>query len=164
MRILKEKKGIIISFIIGVIIASSITVCATSYLANQVSYTKLNETSQITVEDALNDLYAKVQNVYFDISSDSNNTTQSDASFDFGNSKNRYKYFKILSLTKDSNVDSSKIIGWSVAQNTEIELNLNQEYEINSTTDGYNFSSIILFSNSKSAVWSRCTMRVVLYN
>ena len=60
MRFLKEKKGIIISFIIGVIIASSITVYATSYFANQVSYTTDRNPEIKTVEGALNELYGKM--------------------------------------------------------------------------------------------------------
>ena len=57
MKFLKEKKGIIISFIIGVILASSITVYATGYLASQVTYKDGK-----TVEQALNDLYSKTEN------------------------------------------------------------------------------------------------------
>ena len=52
MRFLKEKKEIIISFIIGVIIASGVTVYATGYLASQVTYKDAK-----TVEQALNELY-----------------------------------------------------------------------------------------------------------
>ena len=52
MRFLKEKKGIIISFIIGVIIASSITVYATSYFAKDITYKDGKN-----VEQALNELY-----------------------------------------------------------------------------------------------------------
>lgn len=57
MRFLKEKKGIIISFIIGVILASGIVYAATS--AGQVSYTTNKNGEVKTVEDALNDLYNK---------------------------------------------------------------------------------------------------------
>ena len=55
MEFLKEKKGIIISFIIGVILASSITVYATSYFAKDITYKDGK-----TVEYALNDLYTKI--------------------------------------------------------------------------------------------------------
>ena len=48
------KKEIIIAFIIGVIIASGITVYATSYLASQVTYKEGKK-----VEQALNELYSK---------------------------------------------------------------------------------------------------------
>lgn len=55
MGFLKEKKGIIISFIIGVIVASSITVYATSYFAKDVTYKDGKN-----VEEALNELYSKI--------------------------------------------------------------------------------------------------------
>ena len=61
MRFLREKKGIIISFIIGVILASSITVYATSYFAKDIKYT-----DNKSVADALNDLYTnKKYNPYY---------------------------------------------------------------------------------------------------
>ena len=59
MRFLKEKKGIMISFIIGVIIASSITVYATNYFAKDISYTKPGTQTAISVETALNELFSK---------------------------------------------------------------------------------------------------------
>ena len=60
MKFLKEKRGIIISFIIGVIIASSITVYAYSYFASDITYTKGSK--NIKVSDALDELYIKSQN------------------------------------------------------------------------------------------------------
>lgn len=55
MKFLNENKGIIISFIIGVIIASSITVYAYSYIASDIKYT-----DDKSVADALNDLYNRL--------------------------------------------------------------------------------------------------------
>ena len=52
MKKLKQKKGIIISFIIGVILASCITAYATSYFAKDVTYKDGK-----SVEEALNELY-----------------------------------------------------------------------------------------------------------
>ena len=49
---------IIIAFMIGVILASSITVYATSYFAKDVKYTKKDKT-EISVENALNELYSE---------------------------------------------------------------------------------------------------------
>ena len=82
MEFLKEKKGIIISFIMGVIIASSITVYATSYFAKDISYTKPGANTEISVEDALNDLYIKINennnDMLFDLTSE---TTSSNTSY-----------------------------------------------------------------------------------
>ena len=60
MKNFKEKKGIIILLIIGVIVASSITVFAYSYFANQVSYTTDKNSNVTNVSEALNDLYSKI--------------------------------------------------------------------------------------------------------
>ena len=61
LKIMKKifKKEVIIAFIIGIILASSIAVYAYSYAARDVSYTKLGENTPISVEAALNDLYNK---------------------------------------------------------------------------------------------------------
>ena len=56
MRFLKEKKVIII-LILGVILASCITVYAYSYYARDIGYTKPGTETSISVEQALNDLY-----------------------------------------------------------------------------------------------------------
>ena len=52
------KKEVIIAFIIGLLIASGITVYAYSYAAKDVSYTKPGENAPISVESALNELYS----------------------------------------------------------------------------------------------------------
>ena len=51
------KKEVIIAFIIGIILASSIAVYAYSYAAKDISYTKPGENTLISVETALNELY-----------------------------------------------------------------------------------------------------------
>ena len=53
------KKEVIISFIVGIILASSIAVYAYSCAAKDVSYTKPGENTPISVEAALNELYSK---------------------------------------------------------------------------------------------------------
>ena len=58
MKFLKNNLKAIIAFILGVILASSITVYAYSYIASDVKYTKKDGT-EISVADALNDLYHK---------------------------------------------------------------------------------------------------------
>lgn len=53
------KKEVIIAFIVGIILASSIAVYAYSYAAKDIGYTKPGTTTPISVETALNDLYNK---------------------------------------------------------------------------------------------------------
>lgn len=53
------KKEVIVAFIVGIILASSIAVYAYSYYASDVSYTKPGTETAISVETALNDLYSK---------------------------------------------------------------------------------------------------------
>ena len=57
------KKEVIIAFIIGIILASSIAVYAYSYAAKDIGYTKPGENTPISVETALNDLYEKHNNI-----------------------------------------------------------------------------------------------------
>lgn len=58
------KKEVIIAFIVGIILASSIAVYAYSYAAKDVSYTKPGTDTAINVETALNDLYSRSQVIY----------------------------------------------------------------------------------------------------
>ena len=51
------KKEVIIAFIIGIILASSIAVYAYSYMASDIDYTKPGTETAISVETALNELY-----------------------------------------------------------------------------------------------------------
>ena len=53
------RKQTVIAFIIGMILASSITVYAYSYAAKDIGYTKPGENTPINVETALNELYNK---------------------------------------------------------------------------------------------------------
>lgn len=84
MRFLKEKKGIIISFIIGVILASSITVYAYSYYAKDIGYTKPGTTTEISVETALNELYGKI----------SNETTRKRNKLEFGRKNHNIRFYE----------------------------------------------------------------------
>ena len=59
MKYLKNNLKVIIGFIVGVVLASSITVYAYSYFASDISYKKPGTDTTISVEQALNDLYAK---------------------------------------------------------------------------------------------------------
>lgn len=60
MKFFKRNVRTIIGFLVGVILASSITVYAYSYLASEVSYSKPGTNATISVSDALNDLYDKI--------------------------------------------------------------------------------------------------------
>ena len=55
------KKEVVIAFIIGIIIASGVTVCASGIFANQVTYKNGK-----TVEAALNELYSRNKGIKFD--------------------------------------------------------------------------------------------------
>ena len=57
MNFFKKNIKLIIGFIVGIILASGITVYATSYFAGDVKYIRNN--TETTVEAALNDLYDK---------------------------------------------------------------------------------------------------------
>ena len=67
MKLIKNNLKVIIGFVIGVILASSITVYAYNYFANDVGYTKPGSNTPISVEAALNELYSKSKNVTYEI-------------------------------------------------------------------------------------------------
>ena len=95
MRFLKEKKGIIISFIIGVILASSITVYATGYLVSQISYK-----DDKNVAEALDDLYNKQKN--YVLPTGTYNATTKENQIDISN----YKYLNTSALYTSEDVMS----------------------------------------------------------
>ena len=57
MKFIKNNFKVIIGFVVGIILASSITAYAYSYIASDISYTK--DGTEMSVEEALNDLYNK---------------------------------------------------------------------------------------------------------
>ena len=59
MKFLKNNVKLFIGIIIGIFLASG-TILAYSYYANDISYTKQGIANEITVSDALDDLYSKV--------------------------------------------------------------------------------------------------------
>lgn len=66
MKRLNKNIRIIIVFIIGIILASSITVYAYSYVANDIKYIKKEENgteTEISVEQALNELYSRKKKI-----------------------------------------------------------------------------------------------------
>lgn len=82
MKFLKEKKGIIISFIIGVILASGMTVYAYSYFAKDIGYTKAGTNTEISVEAALNELYTNRNNLIKNIDLSKVDFSSSSAKFE----------------------------------------------------------------------------------
>jgi len=76
------KKEVIIAFIVGIILASSIAVYAYSYAAKDVSYTKPGTTTAINVETALNELYANKNNLIKNIDLSKIDFSSSSAKFD----------------------------------------------------------------------------------
>ena len=86
------KKEVIIAFIIGIILASSIAVYAYSYFASDISYTRPGTETAINVEQALNDLYSKSKKLTLigNVSLDSVHFSEND-------------YFKTFDLTSFSN-------------------------------------------------------------
>ena len=76
------KKEVIIAFIIGIILASSIAVYATyTYSSKDVGYTKPGTTQEISVEAALNYLYSKSNKTPQQVAT----LTTQDASYTFQN-------------------------------------------------------------------------------
>lgn len=61
MKFFKKNLKVIIAFIVGIILASGITIYAYSLSASEVSYTL--EENTITVDEALNNLYAQINKV-----------------------------------------------------------------------------------------------------
>lgn len=56
---MKKNLKILLAFILGMVLASGVTVYAYSLLASDVKYVKEGETEEITIDQALNELYSK---------------------------------------------------------------------------------------------------------
>ena len=130
MRYLKNNLKLIISFILGIILASGITVYATSYLAKDITYTREN-TNVKSVEDALNDLYrnkketTNIDSFYFLVWSGVNN------GFYYSNYQD-YKYFRITE-TESGTSNSLSLTKYNWSNNgISTSLSLNTKYEITS--------------------------------
>ena len=149
-------KNSIFMFILGTILSTSICVIASGLLASDIKYKDTN------VESALDNLYEKANSYKFKLVSDSNDSVRSTALVEFH--ENKYKYFKITKLIKDNNVGECYIASWSLNKSQDIIIELNQKYEILSSDDDYKLNSIMVYSNSKENVWSRCYAEVELYN
>ena len=147
-------KNPIFAFILGAIIFGGIgTVVAATILAKDVSYTPKDTTWKVdNVKDAIDDLYTKANKEILNkftisIDSDSYSSTRIgryDLNFS-GSITDNYKYFKVLSVEKLGNTTKTcEIKAWSNAQLTMYNIELNKQYEMKSTADGYNFGTIVL--------------------
>lgn len=127
MKFLKEKKCIIISFIIGVIIASSITVYATSYFAKDVTYKDGK-----SVEYALNDLYLKFQASdnckYFEF----NHAASTQFDYDLGFVPSSFLAVYRISNGVIITITSNTVTNGLIALSSD-GFNFNSNYAVNST-------------------------------
>lgn len=65
MRFFLNNLKVIIAFLIGILLASSVVVYAYSYYARDISYTKPGTNTEVSVETALNDLYSKLDSIEY---------------------------------------------------------------------------------------------------
>lgn len=151
MKIFKIKWKAILLVLLGIIIGSSITVYASGLLASQIKYEK--DENEITVEDALNDLYQKSNKEIlqkFELKMRTSSYSKSYCSVTnymiFKTKiKNNYQYFKITGHSSNSYVAEYKTYG-HYKDNTYPELQENVEYSfddykniwsvVNSKTEG----------------------------
>lgn len=82
MKYLRNNLKVIIGFLIGVILASCMTVYATSYFAKDISYT--NGEVEMSVEDALNDLYLRNKTLNSCKYLEFNHISNTQFNYDFG--------------------------------------------------------------------------------
>ena len=142
MKFLKKNKGIIISFLIGVILAGSLTVYATGYLASQVAYKDGK-----SVEEALNELYAKninMQSTSLKISDFEPNVTADGNKINISTTSSNfikgYLYFvddvvKKISENSNETIEVSEIKKYKIyVVAIDEEGNLKKSKEVNITT------------------------------
>ena len=172
MNFAKKNSRWIITIIVSIILASGISVYATTtYLASQINYTTEKNAEIENVEDALDELYTKtnkeILNQYtISLRAGTSSTIDAESLFNFsGSTRSNYKYFKITSLTTNANASYGKCFAWSTKQNKSIELSLNSEYEVFSNTDDYCFSGVMVNTISKSnGSWATCLAEITFYN
>jgi len=141
MNFLRNNLKVIIGFLIGVILASGITVYATSYLAKDISYTK-EGTNIKSVEDALNDLYKKNQitPINMNLNGIVMGTQVSRASYDALDIDNLNKYKKLtiqcdesVGTWIDANVYIDNQLVLTISDKVEHELTLNNNNKLKIT-------------------------------
>ena len=133
------KKEVIIAFIIGIVLASSIAVYAYSYYAKDISYTKAGAETAINVETALNDLYEKQNDrkqTEIIISSGSFNQSGQAIQCVFSlQNMNNVKKIKIknIEFTYNASIYEEGNYNWIEidGKETKTPIEVNDEYEVN---------------------------------
>ena len=171
-------KKYIIGFILGAIIFGTIGVyAAINYEASQIVY------KSTTLDKAIDELYTTQNGTVSNLESElhsykdslvlrllgynyvSSSFGDSQLNFTNGNVKNLYKYFKIKSKgTFSGSPSSCEIKVWSDIQSKLIDINVNTEYNIWSSTDGYKFSTIILYIRTPNNNAASCYADIEFYN
>ena len=130
MHFFKKNLKVIIGFILGVILASEITIYAYSYLSGDIKYTKKNGT-EISVENALNELYDKYDKLVLKLETFDYATTLATSKYIFTDDiANKYSYFKISNVVANTSVTHSALRGFSNDTNSNVTLTENQVYNI----------------------------------
>ena len=126
MNFIKKNLKVVISFIIGVLLASGITVYATSYLAKDISYSR-DGTEINNVQDALNDLYAKSK-TNFNYDTIYYNAYYSNYNYDYTITEENAKYKTLMIISYSQNVSISSSPAFINITNDNIVPILNPDY------------------------------------
>lgn len=168
-------KNPIFTFILGILIFSGITVVsAYTIFANQISYTpkdttwkKENGEDITNVSDAIDELYSKsnkFDTITIRLKGESNSSVIGSGTLEFSNFKNKYKYFKVSSLMTYGNSSNCKLYLYSNQQSDNLLGSSNTQYLVRSSTDGFDYSTVQLRSQSSSNSWASCEANITFYN
>ena len=149
MIFLKNNIRTIIGFIVGVILASSITVYAYNYIASDISYTKPGTETAISVEEALNELYSK-----------SNKTAQQVGTLTTNKASYTFKNVKFINCKLAGCNFESSYIQNSTFSNNNIKNSILDNSNISNTTfieTTLKFSSITNVK-LKSVTFDKCDL------
>ena len=125
----------------------------TKYLASDVIY------KDTTVENALNDLYS-IYNSNLQISLLTDSGAYGYAHIGIKKISEKYKKFKVTDLKTSQSTSNCVLKAWSDEQQNNFLININQEYFVSSSTDGFNYSYI----DAQSKTATRCDYTIMFYN
>ena len=144
MNIIKDYYKILIGFILGLLFSCGFAFAASIFLSSQISYTpKTGNTSPISVDKALDELYLKTNNCT-DVDSFFFIVWNSDNGFYYSNYQN-YKYFRI-SQTNTGTSSSISIVKYNwdnggaslnLQMDTKYPITTNNEQVVIKTSGGY---------------------------